>query len=314
MITKTIEDIRKYAKVSSSFKYDLLEAELSDVADNQIASAISLEEYAVLEAYSENDAIIKKAIEFIKSAEVNLALFNYLPVGAIQITAGGVSVVTSQNQENATKTDMRDALRLYKKKGYKAIDNVLALFEKYEDKFTAWKASEQYTNFKDLLVNNTAEFQEHYNIFNSRQTFLHLVPELKIVEQQYLIPGITLATLNELKTATSTDEIFKEVKNLVSKAAVLYTVSKNLGSGLFYQSANGFELRFDILDYERNFTNEKDISAHLRKQRKEKANEAKEFLKVALKSIQENTELFNYTAPTVASINPFINGKGVVAI
>jgi hypothetical protein len=314
MITKDITDIQKYAKVSSTFTYALLSPELSDVADNQLAQAISLEEYAILDAYTGADVILIQAIEFIKKAEINLALFNYMAVGGLQITKGGISVLTPQNQEPAEKVDKRDALRLYKKKGYKAIDNVLALFDKNEDKFAAWKASEQYTKFKSVLVNNTAEFQEHYNIFNSRQTFIHLVPELKIVEQQYLIPGLTLATLKELKTSTSVDPIFTEVKNLVSKAAVLYTVSKNLGSGLFYQSSNGFELRFDILDYERNFTNAKEISTHLIKQRKEKKNEAKEFLKTALKTIKENPILFSYTELTVTRATPFINGKGVVAI
>lgn len=314
MITKTIEQIKTYAKVSSSFKYDLLAPELNDVADDTIAKAISLQEYAVLEAYTGTDAIVKKAIDLITKAEVNLALFNYMKIGGIQITAGGISVVTPQNQEKAEKYDKRDALRLYKKKGYKAIDSVLELFEKNESKFSAWKVSEQYTSFKEILVNNTSKFQEHYNIFNSRQTFLHLVPEIKIVEQQYIIPALTLETLNELKTSTSTDTKFTATKKLIEKAAVLYTVSKNLGSGLFYQSANGFELRFDILDYERNFTNDKDISAHLRKQRKEKQNEAKEFLKVALKTIKENTTLFNYTAPEVVSVKPFINSKGNVFI
>lgn len=312
MITKTIEQIKKYAKVASSFKYDMLEAELQDVADNEIANAISLEEYAVLESYAGTDAIIKKAIEFITSAEVNLAMFNYLPVGAISVNSGGVSIVKPNNQENATKTDMRDALRLYKKKGYKALDNALMIFDKNEDKFLAWKSSEQYTKFKDVLVNSTAAFQEHYNIFNSRQTFMHLVPELKIVEQQYLIPGITLATLQELKTSDSTDATFLEVKNLVTKAAVLYTVSKNLGSGLFYQSSNGFELRFDILDYERNFTNEKEITSQIERQRKEKQNEARSFLKVALNTIKANPVLFNYTTPEVTSVQTFINGKGIV--
>ena len=165
-----------------------------------------------------------------------------------------------------------------------------------------------------MLVNNTSEFQEHYNIFDSRQTFLQLVPELKIVEQQYIIPGITKTTLNELKTATSTDATFLEVKKLVSKAMVLYTVAKNLGSGQFYQSANGFELRFDILDYERNFADNKTLNSHTQEQKKQKENEAKEFLKVALTTIKENATLFSYVANEVASKQPFVNGKGAVLI
>jgi hypothetical protein len=314
MITKTIEDVRKFARVANTFTFDALENEIRDAANNEIATVISLEEYMVLETYTDNDAIIKKAIENIQNAEVNFALFNYLPVGSIQITKGGVSTILPKGQEDATPKDMRDALRLYKKKAHKALDNVLEIFEKHEAKFTAWKASDQYTNFKDLLVNNTAQFQKHYSIFNSRQTFLQLIPELRIVEQQYIIPAITDNSLIELKSTVSANAIFKKVKNLVSKATVLYTVSKNLGSGLFYQSANGFELRFDILDYERNFTNDKQLSLHIRKQRLEKENEAKEFLKIAVKLIKENAALFKYEAKEITKAKLFINGKGIVAI
>lgn len=314
MITENIEDIKKYARVSSSFKYEHLLPELADVADNEIAKLISDEEYAALDDYTDADAIVLKAIEHIKNAEVNFAMFNYLHTASFQVTAGGISTVVPKDQTEAKPADKRDALRIHKKKAHKALDNLLELFEKNEAKFPAWKASEKYTNFKNLLINNTEKFQEHYSIFNSRQTFLQLVPELKIVEQQYIAPGITEASLLKLKTETTTNAIFKKVKNLVSKATVLYTVSKNLGSGLFYQSANGFELRFDILDYERNFADTKEINNHIRKQRKEKANEAKEFLKLALKDMEANPELFDYEVTVKTSINPFINGKGVVAI
>lgn len=314
MITKDINDIKKYATVGSSFTFAKLETHLQHVADYEIAKVISNEEYNRLENYADTDEIVLKAITTIKDVEVNLALFNYLPVGSIQINSGGVSVVIPVGQQDATEKDLRDALRYHKKRGLKALDSLLKLFEENEAKFTLWKASKQYTKFKSLLVNSTENFQSHYNIFESRQTFLSLVPEIETVEYQFIKPSITNATLQHLKDTNSTDETFIDVKKLVQKAIVFFTVSKTLGSGLYYQSATGFELRFDVLDYERKFGESKEISSHIKSQKKQKEVEAIQFLKIAVGLIKANPTLFAYVPTEVIRKNSYIAGKSIVAL
>ncbi|MFA5296611.1 MAG: DUF6712 family protein [Lutibacter sp.] len=314
MITKNIEDIRKYATVSSSFTFPKLENHLLRVSENEISETISEEEYARLEAYADSDLVVLKAIKIIKDAETNLALFNYLQVGDIQINSGGVSKIIPQGQDAAPDKDVRDAMRYHKKCGLKALDKLLTLFEENEAEFALWKASKQYTKFKNLLVNSTADFQAHYNIFESRQTFLSLVSEIETVEYEFIMPSITNASLTHLKTTESADPIFINVKKLLEKAIVFFTVSKTLGSGLYYQSATGFELRFDVLDYERKFGSEKEISSHIKAQKKQKETEAIQFLKMAVGLIRANPLLFAYVAPTVVERNPFIAGKSIVGL
>lgn len=314
MITKTITDITNYATVASSFTFDKLKPHLQRVATNDIAKYISNDEYERLDTYADNDAIVLKAIGIIKDAEINLALFNFLPVGSIQINSGGVSVIIPQGQTDANDKDLRDALRYHKKCGLQALDRLLTLFEENEDEFALWKASKQYTKFKNLLVNSTAIFNDSYNIFESRQTFLSLVSEIETVEYEFIMPSITNATLNHLKTTASNDEIFKHVKKLIQKSIVFFTVSKTLGSGLYYQSATGFELRFDVLDYERKFSDSKEISSHIKAQKKQKETEAIQFLKIAVGLIRANPALFAYVAPTVVERNPFIAGKSIVGL
>ncbi len=314
MITKTIADIKKYATVSNGFTFDKLQPHIQRVANNEITKNISETEYERLENYTDSDAIVLKAIEYIKDAETNLALYNYLPVGSIQITNASVSVVVPNGQADANDKDLRDAMRYHKKCGLQALDKLLTLFEENEDKFTLWKASNQYTKFKSLLVNSTAVFQSHYNIFESRQTYLSLVSEVETVEYQYIKPSITNATLQYLKDTTSTNAIFIDVKKLVQKAIVFFTVSKTLGSGLYYQSATGFELRFDVLDYERKFGEAKEISDHIKSQKKQKEIEAIQFLKIAVGLIKANPTLFAYVPTEVTRKSSYIAGKSIVAV
>lgn len=315
MITKNITQFREIAIVEGSFTYDKIKPQLRQVSRYDLAPVISKEQLEELENYTGSDAVIKEVIEIAREVEVNLAMYRYLPIGAMQISKGGVNVVSPNGQQSASSKDIRDSLRSYKTAGLKALDALLELMELNELKFPKWKASKQYTVFKSLLVNSTSDFQKHYNIFKSRQTFLSLVSEIETTESRYIIPIIQKSVLEHLKTSDSDNETFIEVKNLVVKAIVFYTVSETLGSGLYFQSAKGFQLRFDILDYERNFTDKDILSDYIKQQRKSKKNEAFNFLKTALDIIKENPLIFSsYQLIDKKNRMPFIEGKGIVGI
>lgn len=315
MITKNSTQFREIAIVEASFSYEKIKPQLRQVSKYDLAPAISKEQLQELQNYNGTDTVILEAIELAKEVEVNLAMYRYLPIGALQISKGGINVVSPTGQQPAVSKDIRDNLRYYKSAGLKALDALLELMELNEAKFTQWKNSKQYTIFKSLLVNSTSDFQKHYNIFNSRQTFLSLISEIETVENQFIIPIIQKSVLEDLKQSSSNNDTFKQVKNLVAKAIVFYTVSKTLGSGLYFQKANGFEIRFDILDYERNFTDKDILNDFLKSQRKAKENEALNFLKSALNLIKANPTIFStYQIEDRKTRRPFIAGKGIVGV
>lgn len=318
MITKNLEDFKKFIPVETSFREDGFEKIipfLENVYKNTLCKYIGKEQAEIFKEHSGGSEIIKEAIHYAKQTETNLAIYEYLPLGAIQITSGGINIVAPKDQKSAASSDIRDVQRYYKRTGLKALDNLLQVLEENEAEFPAWKSSKQYTKFKKLLVNSTQDFQEHYNIFDSRQTFLSLTNELETVEYQYLIPVLGKSVLQTLKTSEVQNDILKEVKDYVSKANVFYVVSKTLGSGLYFQESTGFQLRFDLLDYERNFGSKERLSSFINEQKKGKENEASNFLKIAKKLIQDNPDVFiGYVPKTKRISKPFINGKGIVAI
>lgn len=318
MITKNLEDFKKFIPIETSFRedgFEKLTSFLENVYKNTLCKYIGKEQAQIFNQYSGNSEVIKEAIHYAKQTETNLAIYEYLPLGAIQITSGGINIVAPKDQKSAASSDIRDVQRYYKRTGLKALDNLLQVLEENETEFTAWKSSKQYTKFRKLLVNSTQDFQEHYNIFDSRQTFLSLTNELETVEYQYLIPVLGKPVLQTLKASGIQNDIVKEVKDYVSKANVFYVVSKTLGSGLYFQESTGFQLRFDLLDYERNFGSKERLNSFIEDQRKDKRDEAYNFLKMAKKLIQDNPDVFkSYTPNTQKISSPFINGKGIVAI
>lgn len=316
MIIK-LEELAEFIPVDEQFVHSLkrIKTFLKHAHRFDLLSVIGFEQAAVFKSYTGNDQIILQAIELAKSVEANLGMYYYLPSASMQVTPSGVIEVSPDNYNKTSQKDVRDVLRFYKKAGLKFLDSLLELMELNEDSFLKWKASKQYTKFQRLLVNATGEFQEHYNIFNSRQTFLSLVSEIEISESQFLVPVLTEPIMTQLKTARQTQREFIEAKRLASKASVLFVVSKTLGSGLYFQESSGFQMRFDLLDYERNFSSKEILDEYTKKQRREKENEAMNFLKQALKIIEKSPEVFpNYIPKQVSNDFRFIKGKSIIAI
>jgi hypothetical protein len=321
MITKSTEDLKKHAHLTSGFTFEKMQSFLEDAISQFLYKYISKAQYKVLEDYTGADEIILEARNLAAKCEVKLAMFNYLPIGSMQVTSAGIHNITPNQQAATSRTAINDAQRIYRKSGLQALDNLLTLLEENEDKFDVWKASKAYTNFKGVLVNSTGVFQNHYDIFNSVQTFISLVPEIKIVESQFIKPAITAEVLVEIKTKVTTDFseadllIFNTVKDKVQAAIVLFTVSKTLGSGMYYQSSTGFQIRFDILDYERKFAAQNQIDHHIGAQIVQKKSEATNFLKEALDIIQDNTTIFTtYILPETVIRTSVIATPGFVGI
>ncbi|PKH50863.1 hypothetical protein CXF68_09265 [Tenacibaculum sp. Bg11-29] len=321
MIAKTTADIKRFAEVNSGFHFDKIKPFLKRAVKDHLYKYISKQQYQTLLNYKDSDTIILEAVDLALEVEVNLSMYSFLNVAAMQVTSAGVHVVAPKQQQSAAKTDIRDALRLYKRTGLTALDDLLMLLEDNEDKFTAWKNSKAFTRQKKLLINSTADFQKTYNIFNSTQTFLSLVPDLYRCEKKYINPSVTDAVLSQLKTKDTTSfseeekQVFTAVYEGVQDAIVLFTVSNTLGSGMYFQEASGFQLRFDVLDYERNFSGAKKLDTYILKQKEDTAHDAKQFLNEALELIKLNPTVFpSYKNSRERKKPKFISKGGIIGI
>lgn len=297
MIVRSTDILSKFISVNSSLKHETLSPYLQRAERKHIIPLIGKAQYAIFDVESEpTDTVIKEAYNLAAEASSNFGVYYALPILRAQVSEGGIFNAQSDLAKIATDKDFKELQRSFKSAAHEALDEMFKVMESDLTKFSAWTSDDSYKDYTSLLVNSTSVFQKYYNINNSRQTFLALVPEIKVVEPQFIEAPIGKELLKALKEV-QTSEKRKEAKSLLQQSIVSFTLAKVLTNGLFRLDPDGIHVRFDVLPYEKIHANQ-NISEFISESRKNKASEGEQFLKKALKIVQDNPSDFSeYTAP-----------------
>jgi hypothetical protein len=328
MIVRNTQTLQKYISVNASLEYDTLKPYISQAERKHVKELIGAEQYAIfdeedvletgivqvqlVDSGSQNAAVVA-AHDLAQEAICNFAMYYALPIINSQITQAGVFNLVNQDVSTASDKSFKELQRSFKTAAHEALDEMFKVMESNLSDFTAWTENDVYKEHQSLLVNSTEIFNKHYNIFNSRQTFLALKAEIKIVEFQYIKAVIGAELLKEIKNP-QTNENRKEAKELLQQSIVCFTIAKIMQNGLFILGALGMHVRFDVLPYEmvKGITNE-----NAKESQKNKISEAEQFLKLALQVVTDNAIDFDeYTAPEETSVNaqPIIKTKGITML
>ena len=247
MILNSTPDLKKHVSVGSTFSFEDLQPYISQAVDEFTSKYVGdLDELLANEADGENMAKLNKARHYLQAALANFALYLYTPVGTINIDGSGMTNTVTDKRAPLSYGEKKDVQRTFLSAGHKAMDRLLAYMERNKAAFPDWADSTQYTESKRLLVNNTAAFNDIYNIYESRQTFLALRPALQQVEDQYIRTFLCPELLTFLKTDEPTGAQL-EVKEFLQKAIVAYTIAKVASEGIFTIDASSLMLKFDVL-------------------------------------------------------------------
>lgn len=113
---------------------------------------------------------------------INNTMAGTSAAGTAEATANGIASarmwVTVQKKENLQRNAQR------------AIDNLYEFLEANKGDYAGWTASDQYTEFKELLVQTTKQFNSIVGIGKSRQLFIRLRPSISEAEKMYIVPLI----------------------------------------------------------------------------------------------------------------------------
>lgn len=315
MIVKDIDTVKKYIPVNSSLDYATLLPHIRQAERKFIKPLIGAAQYVVFET-TPTDETILEAYNLCQEAISSLAMYLALPTLAVQITAAGIFAASNSEAQQSTPAQFKELQRSTKKQGLETVDAMLQVMEETPGKFAEWTADDSYKSFANFLVTNTATFNKHYYIFNSRQTFVALRPEMAIAEKQFIEAAVQKALLVELKKTQTVDER-KEAKELLQQAVVCFTISKVVENGLFVLDASGIHVRFDVLPYEKVNSNVNiKINDFLVRTRKNKVSEGEQFLKQAMAIVTANpTEFSEYEVPeeTTAKETVYVT-KGVTLL
>ena len=318
MIVRDITTIKETVGVNANFDFADIAPFVKIVERKFIIKLIGKDQYAIFNVEAAPTGKVLEALKLAQEAVSNLAYYLGLPQLTVQVTSAGIFVPENQDTRQATDKQFKELQRTYLSAGHEAIDDLLDFMETNKTEFGAWTADDSYTEFKDLLVYNTTTFQKEYNINNSRQTFLALVPNIKIVEDQYISGPVQADLLKALKN-TQTQDLRKKVKALLIKSIVAFTINKTVDNGLFILSPGGIHLRFDVLPYERVVTNESNrINDFILNTKKSKISEGEEYLKQALAIITnvDNSAVFIEYTTSINEVDKIdlVKTQGIVGL
>ena len=295
MIVKNIDTVKAHIDVNDSVSYEGIKKHLLAAERKHIKSLIGAEQYAVFASETvPTDETVKEAYDLAVEAICNFALYYYLPFIKTQITEAGIFTSQQESVATASDKDFKELQRSTKRQAHETLDELFLFMEENIGSFTEWTNNDAYKNYATTLVNNTATFNKHYHIFNSRQTFMALKPEIETAQRQYLKAVIGAELLTALQ-ANQTNANRKEAKELLQKSLVCFTIAKILENGLFRIEPAGISARFDVLPYEKIMPV---ANEQLKQSQLNKITEAEQILKDALEIITENaTDFEEYTAP-----------------
>jgi hypothetical protein len=319
MILETTSDLKKYVTVAQSFEFEDFEPYIQKAINAYIHKYVgNLHELLEDEPTGTNAEIKNEAREHLRSAIANFGMYIFLPYLQVQLDSSGISVNTSDNRKSAEWWQTKDIRRELLRAGHESMDLLLAvldanleIFEDYADKFN------QSNN--ELLVNNAVTFSKYYNIFDSRQTYLALMPIIRKVEDQYLHTFLCSELITALKADVAGN--LKAVKVALQKAIVAFTVAKVSTNGLFVFDERGLRIDFENMSDSRreNPSYGKSVD-QLKSLSEEEINNGTQYLKLVTEIIEANASDFNQcdfplvkNSKSLPGYKPY-NTKGILGL
>jgi hypothetical protein len=308
-LINNITDLKRHIIIAATFDFAKVLPFSKEVESDIILDLIGREQYdeIIVHTFTEDDVTpINLVKELLEKAVANYSLLLALPTINVLITNSGTKTTENKEASNADWKEKRDLHRSLFKRYNKAVDTVFQLMEENISDFPTWQASKYYTIFKELIVQQTTTFNDHFSIQKNRQTFTALKPYMREVEDQYLKAMLGIETLNLLKIK-SVDEIIIEAQELAQKAVVAFTVAKAAITGTFTFTDSSFTVASDQLPWEKQSELSKEDRNDLKADR-QKAGE--EYLKSLKKLIVANPTYFpNYLDKTEKGITDKIIKK-----
>lgn len=179
----------------------------------------------------------------------NDTLSRYAYQQLISANGAGVNMAASQDYSVATDKMLDKGVQGFKKEAMVSLNNLLLLLEGWakltqpmpkddttieqpptdaptapteeermaeiEEIVNLWQQSEYYYLHHDLLIPTCAVLQQYIDIYNNRDKFIRLIPDLRFIQEEYIEDVFGAAFIAEMLQATDTDRLLKKSRRLM---------------------------------------------------------------------------------------------------
>ena len=130
-----------------------------------------------------------------------------IDVQAVSINNAGLNFSSSDDYKPADRDSRRDATAACQREAHKSLNSLLYALElwvqqapdaeeaKHENEelfmiATLWKQSRYYYLAAQMLIPSAKTMQEYLNIYDSRERFIQMLPDLRYIQEEVLAPAI----------------------------------------------------------------------------------------------------------------------------
>ena len=189
-LIRTIEQFQAYVKVNLSssdlpdFDPDMRLAErkrvrplLGPALYNELSALPDADVQAALDDVASPTGGL---LRLVQEAVANLAALEHLPISQVQWSAAGIRLAVDKT---AFQWQINEIRATFRRKGYDALEEVLAFLDEHQDDFPAWATSAAAGESRRQLLATARDFSHYYDIGDSRLTYQALLAVLRRVER-----------------------------------------------------------------------------------------------------------------------------------
>jgi len=237
-LISNILNVQQYIRVNNGLTYESLlpainEVEMGDLRyylGQELLNLIIAENIAGLFTGS-NELIAPHVV----AACACLAVYHSTEEIEVQVSDSGIT----RQETNAEKSAFGGQVKRFKDKagsrGYKAVDNFLALLEDDPEAFPTWSDSQYFADKAGLIIHSAAQFENAgESVRGSSLTFRALIPIMKDIQAQRLSgafpDGMFQDILDDMSSETPNADYSYILKNYLRPALAKLTIKESLTS------------------------------------------------------------------------------------
>ncbi len=205
MLITTIDELRSLTSIGQGNSLESYQVDLSNAEQDHLQPLLGDALYAqLLSDYADNSINTEPdqtLITLCQAVIANMAVASNLDQRQVEINDSGVT----RSEVSAYHYQKIEAQNSFTRRGYRAMDQLLSFLEKNIVSYPDWASSDAYYLNRSHIIPSAADFQQEYNIRNSRRTFLAMQPIMKKVERFSMVETLGKDFYDELILTVQND-------------------------------------------------------------------------------------------------------------
>ena len=236
MLIKTIEEVKKYIRITAIADFDeSLKPFVEEVEQIYIVKYLGQDQFDELQVYYDleisTDPALDALIIHTQRALTKFLLKHAAPFIDLEISEGGFTVNDTQTASPASQQRVQKLIETSYKQGWASLEIMLKYLEDNVSDFPLWAASDAYTLTKSTLIQSAGEFDRFYTIHESRIWFFNAKSVMKGVDESEVVSRIGRSLYDTLLLEINADTV--TVANLailpnIQRAISHYTFARNM--------------------------------------------------------------------------------------